>query len=76
MPNNSKSDLPPSLATKPNIPYESQTLSQLRAERNYWDKKIKSATSWGASLGVANSFLRICDCWIARREAEALSSPT
>lgn len=63
--------LPPSLAVTPNIPHAEQTLEQLRAERSYWDAKVKSAPGWGASVGAADAFLRSCDAWIARREKEA-----
>ena len=46
--------LPESLATIPNIPWQSQTIEQLKAERDYWNSKIKSADGWGASVGVDN----------------------
>jgi hypothetical protein len=63
--------LPPSLAVVPNIPYEEQTLEQLRLERDYWQMLIDKATSWGASLKAADDFCKACEAWIKRREAEA-----
>lgn len=62
--------LPPSLAAKPNIPLDQQTVEQLKVEREYWDNEIRSATGWGAAVGVAHEFRSACDKWIARREAE------
>lgn len=62
--------LPPSLAVVPNIPYQEQTLEQLRLEYEYWDRKVSEATGWGASLKAADDFRRACDVWIKRREAE------
>lgn len=62
-------ELPPSLAVKPNIAFEDQTLGQLRAERLYWIEQVKSATGF-ASAKAADDFLKGCEAWIRRREAE------
>lgn len=59
--------LPPSLAAKPNIPFEKQTLDQLIAERDYWAAKVARATGWGAGLKAADDFRRACETWIKRR---------
>lgn len=63
-------DLPPSLAAKPNIPWADQTLDQLRAERAYWQARIDEATGWGAAVGAAAGFRDQCDAWIVRRQRE------
>ena len=63
--------LPPSLAVIPNIPHSEQTLEQLRAERDYWDRKVREAPGWGASLSAAAGFRESCNVWIRRREKEA-----
>lgn len=63
-------NLPPSLATKPNIPWREQTTEQLIAERDYWKNKIDTADSWGASLGAAMGFYKACLSELARRNEE------
>jgi hypothetical protein len=63
-------DLPPSLAVNPNIPMEQQTLDQLRAERDYWVKRVETAAGW-ASAKAADDFRRGCEAWIARRRRES-----
>lgn len=65
-------ELPPSLAVKPNIPLEAQTLEQLRAERAYWEHQVGTAPGF-ASAKAADDFRRGCEAWIARREAEQQS---
>ena len=65
-------ELPPSLAVKPNIPWEAQTIEQLLAERAYWAEQVKDAAGF-ASAKAADDFIRACDAWIARRRAEQLS---
>jgi hypothetical protein len=62
--------LPESLATIPNIPWQSQTIEQLKAERDYWNSKIKSADGWGASVGAAIKFRDACTREIQRRELD------
>jgi hypothetical protein len=62
--------LPPSLAVTPNIPFERQSLAELRLERAYWQARIEAATGWGASLKAADDCRRACDAWISRREKE------
>lgn len=66
-----KSDLPPSLAVVPNIPWAEQTLEQLEAERDYWQKEFEEITSWGAACKFAYDCINICDEWIKRRQKEA-----
>jgi hypothetical protein len=53
-------ELPPSLAVKPNIPLRMQTIEQLRAERDYWLRKVNDAECWGAAYSAAMSFHRAC----------------
>ena len=43
------------------------TVEELRAEREVWDKKIESATSWGARLTAAAEFRDACDAELRRR---------
>lgn len=62
--------LPPSLAVKPNIPYDQQTIEQLYLERAYWQWKLHSALSWGASVGAASAYADMCTKWINLREKE------
>lgn len=62
--------LPPSLAVSPNIPWERQTLDQLRAERDYWVAQVRAATGF-ASAKNADDNRRACEAWIARRERAA-----
>jgi len=62
--------LPESLATKPNIPWQSQTIEQLKAERDYWNSKIKSADEWWESVGEAIKFRDACTREIQRRELD------
>jgi len=63
--------LPPSLAAKPNIPWEEQTLEQLQAEYAYWDDKLMANTEWGAAIGFAGNARAACERWIERRMREA-----
>ena len=63
-------DLPESLQVNPNIPWEDQTLDQLRAERAYWIKQVETAPGF-ASAKVADDFRRGCEAWIARKAQEA-----
>jgi uncharacterized protein YhaN len=63
-------DLPESLAVKPNIALEDQTLDQLRAERDYWVQHVKDAAGF-ASAKAADDFRKGCEAWISRREREA-----
>lgn len=60
--------LPPSLRVTPNIPHEEQTLDELKAERAYWDEKVKSAPG-PASAVAADEFRTICDSFIRRKSA-------
>lgn len=62
-------NLPPSLAVKPNIPLEKQTLEQLRAERAYWNQQVINAAGF-PSAKAAHEFRSGCERWIAIREAE------
>jgi hypothetical protein len=55
--------LPASLAAKPNIPWEHQTLEQLIEERDYWIKKVEDASGW-ASAYAADGFRKACEAWI------------
>lgn len=58
---------PESLRQVPNIPFEKQTLKQLREERNYW--KFQIARSGGpASAIAAKEFKDACEAEIQRRE--------
>jgi hypothetical protein len=41
--------------------------TQLLEEWDYWDNKIRDATSWGASLAAADEFRRACEGEIRRR---------
>ena len=61
--------LPSSLAVTPNIPWEDQTLEQLRAERDYWAARVADAPGF-ASATAADEFRRSCEAWIAKREKE------
>lgn len=58
--------LPPSLAAKPNIPFEEQTLEQLKLEHAYWAEQIANANGWGAGVGAAQEFMETCAAWIKR----------
>lgn len=69
-----KDQLPPSLAIVPNTPHSEQTLEQLRAERAYWDRKIKESRG-PASAVAAAEFCDECDQWIRIREAEKKTVP-
>jgi hypothetical protein len=62
-------DLPESLRVSPNIPWENQTLEQLRAERDYWESCIRKASGF-ASAKAADDFRRGCEGWITRRQSE------
>lgn len=64
-------NLPPSLAAKPEIPLNEQTLEQLRLERDYWQAKVDAATGWGAGYSAACGFLSDCNRAIARRETQS-----
>lgn len=64
--------LPESLRCKPNIPWEQQTIDQLKAERAYWAHRLSNAAG-PASAGASFGFLRACDAWIAQREREVRS---
>lgn len=64
--------LPPSLAVTPNIPWETQTLEQLEAERAHWDECVRTAPGF-ASAKAADDFRRGCEAWIARRKSELKS---
>lgn len=66
-------DLPESLAVTPNIPWEHQTLEQLKAERDYWEQRVKDAAGF-ASAKAADDFRKGCDGWIRQREAEMSAS--
>lgn len=55
--------LPPSLAVKPNIPWEEQTLEQLIAERDYWADRVANAPGF-ASAKAADNFRKACEHWI------------
>ena len=63
-------DLPESLAIKPNIPWNKQTLDQLIAERDYWNQKIEAGSPWGASTGCALEFRDACTNEIERRNSK------
>ena len=63
-------NLPESIARTPNIPWEHQTVEQLRSEMAYWQKMIETAPGF-ASAHAAESFYRGCAAWIKRRETEA-----
>jgi hypothetical protein len=65
--------LPPSLAVKPNIPWEKQTVEQLEAERDYWAQQVAAAPGW-ASANAADGFRRACDSWLTRRRRNPVSS--
>ena len=58
--------LPPSLAVKPNIPHDRQTVDQLRAELAYWREKVSSAPG-PASASASGGFAEDCARWIWRR---------
>lgn len=62
--------LPPSLAVKPNIPFESQSLGSLVLERAYWARSLATAPGF-ASAKAADDFRRGCEAWIHRRFQEA-----
>lgn len=63
-------DLPPSLAAKPNIPWHQQTVEQLQAERDFWQRKMDSKDCWGAALGAAAGFRRGCMNELKKRAAQ------
>lgn len=63
-------NLPPSLAVTPNIPWERQTVEQLRAERDHWQRMVKEASGF-ASANAAYGFQRACEAWLRRPEAHA-----
>ena len=63
--------LPPSLQVKPNIPWEAQTIDQLKAERDYWNRMLSTAPGF-ASAKAADDFRRACESWIAKRERETV----
>lgn len=56
-------NLPPSLAVKPNIAWEHQTIEQLEAERDYWIARVADASGF-ASAKAADDFRRGCERWI------------
>lgn len=62
-----RSRLPPSLQANPNIPFENQTLEQLRAERDHWIAMTATAPGF-ASAKAADDFRRGCEVWIKLRE--------
>lgn len=64
---NKMSDLPPSLAVKPNIPWKEQTIEQLIAERDYWQAIIDAKGSWGAAVGASAEFRDECERELKRR---------
>lgn len=66
--------LPPSLRVSPNIAPEHQTLDQLRAERDYWQRRVEKAPGF-ASAKAADDFRRGCETWIRKREAERRVTP-
>ena len=66
--------LPPSLRVVPNIPISKQTMSELRAEREYWNTQIENAPGWGAAVGFADSQRRACDRAIETRMAAGVLS--
>jgi uncharacterized protein YhaN len=66
----SPTELPPSLTARPNIPFEMQTLEQLRAERDYWARCVADAGGF-ASANAADKFRKRCEAWIQRREQES-----
>lgn len=61
---------PPSLSVKPNIPWEEQTIEQLKLERAWWEQMVKDA-SGAASASAAWGFMRACDNWITRKQNDA-----
>lgn len=61
--------LPPSLAVSPNIPHSEQTLEQLYAEREYWERQVSTAPGF-ASAKAADDFRHACQVWINKRKAE------
>lgn len=60
-------DLPPSLAVVPNIPWEKQTAEQLRAERDYWVERVRTAPGF-ASAKAADDFRKGCEMWLKMTE--------
>lgn len=63
---------PATLVAEPNIPFEAQTVEQLRAERDWWIKMVEIAPGF-ASAKAADDFRKGCEAWIKRREAEQQS---
>lgn len=61
--------LPPSLAVRPNIALREQTVEQLIAERDYWDAKVRDSECWGASVVAANGFRTACERELSRRQS-------
>lgn len=57
---------PASLSVSPNIPWEDQTIEQLREERDYWQMRVETAAGF-ASAKAADDFRRACEAWIDRR---------
>lgn len=52
---------------KPNTQIRDLSDNELLEEYKYWDNKIISATSWGASIAAANRFRKDCETQIKLR---------
>lgn len=63
------SDLPESLTVVPNIPWEQQTIDQLKSEMDHWTQKVKDASGF-ASAYAADGFRKSCEAWLVRRIGE------
>jgi hypothetical protein len=64
-------DLPPSLAVVPPIPAYKQTLEQLKAERDHWQRRLNELEKSGADRSYAlEASLEHIDRWFMRRTIE------
>lgn len=63
------SDIPETLRVVPSIPHEQQTAEQLRAEMEYWSRKVSEAPGF-ASAYFADQQRKGCEAWLVRRIGE------
>lgn len=67
-------DIPETLRLLPNIPFEKQSLEQLREEHSYWSGRIWQ-TSNSESVKAAYNRMLECESWINRLQPEGSTRP-